>query len=188
MAESKVQFNLKNVYYAVLTETETGGVYTESWSTPVAVKGAVSLDLAQEGGLTPFYADGIKYYISQANAGYSGSLTLARIPDSMLKDIWQMTEDSNKVYIEDVNAQYKEFALMFQIDGDQNDQLFTFYKCSATRPSISSKTNEDTKEPQTQSIDLTISPLRSNGRIMAKTGAETTTSVHSGWFGAVYTS
>ena len=86
--ENKVRFNLKNVHYAILTETvNTLGVTTYSWATPVAVKGAVSLDLSQEGEVSPFYADGITFYRSVSNNGYSGSLEMARYPDQMLQDV-----------------------------------------------------------------------------------------------------
>lgn len=49
--ENKVQLNLKNVHYAVLT-ADTG---TPTWSTPVPVPGAVNLNLSANGEMTPFY-------------------------------------------------------------------------------------------------------------------------------------
>ena len=186
MAESKVQFNLKNVYYAILTETENQGVITETFGTPKKVAGAVSIDLSQEGEMTPFYADGVKYYIAQNNQGYQGSLEMARIPDSMLQDIWGMALDTDGVIIENVNKEYKYFALLFQIDGDKDEQLYTFYKCSASRPNIASQTNEESKNPQTQTLELSISPLLSNGNVMAKTSATTTTTARNSWFTEVH--
>ena len=64
--ENKVQFNLKNVHYAVLTEAKTGGATTYSWGTPVAVPGAVNLNLEQQGEITKSYADGVVYYTCPA--------------------------------------------------------------------------------------------------------------------------
>ena len=49
MPENKVQFNLKNVHYAVETETINDGVASYSYGTPVAVPGAVTLTMAPEG-------------------------------------------------------------------------------------------------------------------------------------------
>lgn len=186
MAESKVQFNLKNVHYAVLTETYSGGAWTESWATPVAVPGAVSIELSANGDTTDFYADGTKYFTTKANQGYTGSLEIAHIPDSMRSAIWGQTVDStDKVIVEKSADSVKEFALMFQIDGDDSNQLFTFYKCSASRPTISSKTNEQSIEVQTSTLDLTISPCLSNGAIFNKTTSDCTTAYLASYWSAV---
>ena len=77
--ENKVQFNLKNVHYAVL-ESDNG---QPQWLDPVKVPGAVNLNLAAQGEVTPFYADGIVYYQSSVNNGYSGDLEMARFPEKM---------------------------------------------------------------------------------------------------------
>lgn len=85
MPKNKVQFNLKNVHYAPMTDTTT-----PAWDTPVPVPGAVSLALEQQGSVSPFHADGIVYYQSASNSGYSGDLEMALFPDQMLEDIWGM--------------------------------------------------------------------------------------------------
>lgn len=183
MSESKVQFNLKNVHYAILTETSSG----ESYGTPVAVPGAVSITLDQDGETTAFYADGVKYYTAMSNAGYSGSLEIARVPDQMLLDIWGMEKDAKGVIMESVSTNYKDFALLFQIDGDADSQHFVFYKCSATRPSITSQTNTETKEPQTATLNLSIAPLLSNGDIKGKTSATSDATTVASWYTTVHT-
>lgn len=187
MAENKVQFNLKNVHYAVLTEgVGTGGAPTYTYATPVAVPGAVSLSLDAEGGVTPFYADGIVYYQSSTNNGYTGDLEMARFPDGMLEDIWGFELDgTDKVLTESNGAETVYFALLYQIDGDAENQLYCLYKCSATRPGIGSATNTDAKEPQTQSSSISAIP-RGDGKIFARTTDSTTSTVKSGWFASVY--
>lgn len=173
MADNKVQFNLKNVHYSILTEEESEGTISCSYGTSKPVRGAVSIDLAQEGEMTPFYADGIKYYITRSNQGYSGSLEMAMIPDTMLVDIFGMTYNSaDKTLIEKAEDKPKDFALFFQIDGDTNETFYCFYKCSASRPSIASRTNEESKDPQTMTLDLSVSPTLDDGKIMAKSTSE----------------
>ena len=187
MAENKVRFNLKNVHYAVLTETvSTAGVVSYSWATPVAVKGAVSLDLSAEGDTSPFYADGIVYYRSIANNGYSGTLEMARFSDKMMQEVWGDTLGStSKVLTENATVNPKSFALLYQIDGDADEEYFCLYNVSGTRPNVGSQTNEETKEPQTQSIDIAAIPL-GDGRVMARTTADTPSATKTGWFSTVF--
>lgn len=179
MAENKVQFGLKNVYYAVLSS----GTY----ATPVAVTGAVSLSLDSEGETTKFYADDSIFYTSVADNGYSGSLEMARIPDQMLQDVWGFTlGGTSKVLTESNNVEAKPFALLFQIDGDQAETCFVMYNVAAERPSITSETIGETKEPQTQSIDITCSP-DANNRVFARTTDLTPSATKSAWFTTVFT-
>ena len=116
MAENKVRFGLKNVYYAVLTEGATN-----AWATPVHVAGAVSLTLDDASSSNPFYADNITYYRTFANNGYTGSLEMALIPEAMLADIWGIEENAtDKIIYEKTGVQPKPFALLFEVDGDQD--------------------------------------------------------------------
>lgn len=186
MAENKVQFNLKNVHYAVLTETNNGGNISYTWGTPVPVPGAVSLSLSGEGDTNKFYADGMAYYVSVANNGYSGDLEMARFPEQMLQDVWGFELDTtSKVLVEKNGVNAKPFALLFQVDGDQGDNRFLLYNCTATRPNVGGSTTEDTKTPATQSVTVTASPL-ADGRIKASTTAQTTEAVKSAWFTSVW--
>ncbi len=180
--ENKVQFNLKNVHYAVMVTTGD----TPTWSTPVAVPGAVSLSLDPQGEVSPFYADGIVFYQTVGNNGYSGDLEMARFPDKMMQDIWKFElEETDKVMIENVNVEPAAFALLFQIDGDTDNQYYCLYNCSGTRPAIASTTNTETKEPQTQKSTISAVPLE-NGNVLARTTSGTTSTVKQGWFNEVY--
>lgn len=188
MAANKVRFNLKNVHYAVLTESVgTGGAITYSYGTQVAVPGAVSLSLEQQGSSNTFYADGIAYYTSQQDNGYEGDLEMALFPEQMLKDIWGFTQGStDKVLVERVRTTDIRFALLFEIDGDQNEDYYVLYNCTASRPSLNAQTNEDTKQPQTQRCTITAIP-RGDGLIKAHTGAETPAATKTGWFSSIFT-
>lgn len=177
-SENKVQFNLKNAHYALKSES--------GYATPVAIPGSVNLNLSPEGDSTTFYADGIAYYCTTANNGYTGDLEIAIVPLQMLKDVWGFTEDANKVLIEDASIEPKEFALLFQIDGDATESLYALYSVTAKRPAISSKTNEKSKEPQTQSLSMTAIPL-ADGKVQARTTATTPDTVKENWFKSVYT-
>lgn len=156
-----------------------------TYDAPIKLPGAVSLSLEQQGELTTFYADGIKYYVATSNGGYQGDLEMAQITDEFREKVLGETKDKNGVLIENSNVETKEFALGFQIDGDAEPTLFWFYNCTATRPNVEAKTISDSKEPD---IDkLTISCAASaDGTVRAKTTKESYEKVKTNWFTEVY--
>lgn len=156
-----------------------------TYETPVALPGAVSLSLEQQGELSPFYADGIKYYVSATNGGYEGDLEVALITDDFRETILGETADTNKVLFENTNTQTVEFALGFDIDGDVGTTKFWFYNCTATRPSIDAQTNEDTIEPQTDTLTISCAPT-SDGTVRAKTTDTTKETILTSWYTEVY--
>ena len=197
MPNNKVKFGLKKCCYAPVTLTQNAltGKYTVSFGTPVAMPGAVSLSLSAEGEASNFYADDSVYYVLNSNAGYSGSLELALIPESFLTDVLKETEDENGVLVENKDVETQYFALLFEFTGDQKKIRHAMYYCSATRPGIEGKTMQDTKEVKTETLNITAAPLPecsiggeefADGLVKSKTGAHTTDAVYNGWYNAVY--
>ena len=95
------------------------------------------------------------------------------------------TADANNVLVENSNSQTGSFALLFEFDGDIRKIRHVMYNCSASRPSISGKTNEEGKEVQTETLTIKSRPL-ANGLVKAKTGNSTTDSVYADWYKKVY--
>lgn len=163
MAENKVKFGLSNVHIAKITE-ENGAI---TYGTPFAMPGAVSLTADPEGETTPFYADNIKYYIATSNQGYTGDLEIAMTPAQFLKEILGQEEDDNGALIESADDINARFALMGEIDGDAKKRRFVYYDCTAARPSNEANTIEEGKEPQTDTISITMSARSTDRAIKA---------------------
>lgn len=125
--------------------------------------------------------------MTSANNGYSGDLEIALLPDIFRKDILKKTEDANGVLVEDATVETERFALLFEFSGDKKKIRHCLYYCSAARPTIEGKTTEDSKEVQTESLEITASPLPS-GVVKVKTGANTKDEVYNGWYQSVYES
>lgn len=178
---NKVQFNLKNTHYAPYLIEEGVVIF----GTPVAIPGSVNLTLDQQGSVSPFYADGIVYYQAVANNGYAGDLEVARFPDQMLQDIWKFELNEDGVLTENANVEPEAFALLYQIDGDANEDFYCLYNCTGTRPGIGGSTNTDTKTPQTRTSTISAVPL-SDGRVMARTTETTKENIKAEWFKKVY--
>lgn len=181
--KNKIKYNLKNVHAAILNRS---GEDVYSYDTPIAIPGAVSLSLDAEGESNPFYADGIVYYRSSANNGYSGDLELALIPEWVRTEILQEEKDENGVLIErSDSAEAVSFALLFEFDGDVNAIRHVLYNCSVSRPGIASQTKEESIEPGTETLSLKADP-REDGLVKSRTGDETDAEVYAGWYEAVY--
>lgn len=198
MPENKVFYGLKNVHYAIATETTVGGVTTTSYDTPKAWPGAVNITLDPSGSPIIFAADNSAYYTLSNNKGYEGDFECARIPDDVRVDTLGAHEDSNGIIVETDKDEVTYFALMFEIDGDQNPNKYVFYKVSISeRPSISSQTTDPSNDlevgtdtvkfravPQT---DVTTIDGKDCHLVKAYTSANTDATEYTNFYNAVYT-
>jgi len=181
---NKVKFGLSNVHIAKITYGENG---TITYGTPFALPGAVNLTLDPEGEAADFFADNTKYFTASANQGYSGSLEIALINDEFRTTILGETTDTKGALIENKDNTISDFALGFQINGDQADRKYWLYNVSAARPSTSSQTIENSKEPVTDTLDITATARLSDGaiRVFMEKSA-TNEAEYNGFFTEVY--
>ena len=73
MSANKVKFGLKNVHYALVTETvatDGSGAITSTYGSLKALAGAVSLSMSSSASKSVFRADNSDYYVSYGY-GYS---------------------------------------------------------------------------------------------------------------------
>lgn len=181
--KNKVKFGLSNVHIAKIKEAEGKITY----DTPFAMPGTVSLNSDPEGDTTPFYADNIKYYISTSNQGYTGDLEIAITPEDFLTQILGQNKDKNGALLESSDDITARFALMGEIEGDIKKRRFVYFDCTATRPKTEMKTNEDKKEPQTDTIPITMSPRSTDKAIKAVIEPnETNQAVYDAFYKKVY--
>ena len=179
---NKVQFNLKKVHYAPITIGETGEV---TFGTPVPMPGAVSLTLDRQGSEVKFIADGVVYYASYTNEGYSGTLTIALIPEHFRKTILREVEDgADHVLVEYADVETRPFALLFEIEGDQRASRRVLYNCTVGVPGEDAD-GQAQKTPKTEAMSITAAPL-ADGRTRARTMFDTPDDVFNNWFNAVW--
>lgn len=180
---NKVKYNLKNVHAAKLKKDASGSF---NYDAPKPIPGAVSISLDAEGESSPFYADGIVYFRSTANNGYSGDLEMALIPEWFRTEILKEKLDKNGVLVEKATTgEAEKFALLFEFDGDVKAIRHVLYNCSASRPSIASETKEDTIEPGTETLSLTADP-REDGLVKSRSGDTTSDETYANWYKSVY--
>lgn len=153
--KNKVRFGLKNVH--VCSITESAGSIT--YGTPTPWKGAKSLTLDPEGETNTYYADNTAYFTTNTNNGYSGSLEMSEIPEEIDKMIFNtvITEEGNLA--EDANVLPNNVGLMFQFEGDVSATKYLLYKVVFARPNIDGETKEESTDPKTTSMDITVVPV-----------------------------
>ena len=180
---NKVKYGLKNAHYALLTIAEDG---TVTYGKPIPIPGSVSLTMDAQGDTSTFYADNMAYFVTAANDGYSGTFEVALIPDQFRQDVLHETMDeAAQVLVENINNQTSPFALLFEFDGDKKAIRHVLYNCTCTRPSVSGGTTNNTKEPSTETMNLTASPLP-NGNTKARTTVDAPAAQYAGWYDAVW--
>ena len=185
--DNKIRYGISKCYVAKATIASDGSA---SYSTPFACPGIVSISLSAEGSQDVFYADDVAYYVTNGNAGYSGDLEIANLPQEFRKEILNEYEDAKGVLIEDYNAEAVHFALMFQFKGDQRNTLHCLYNCTCTRPELNGTTKEDTVEPQTETLTITAKSIfnttLNKDIVKASTGKDVLNAAVTGWYSAVY--
>ncbi|WP_405100812.1 major tail protein [Oceanobacillus sp. FSL H7-0719] len=180
---NKVQFGLQNVHYAPYTEVEGEITY----ETPIKIPGGVSLTLTPRGELAEFYADNMLYYSASSNDGYDGTLSIATIPEQFAIDaLGEIKDEDDGVLTEKADARQKNFALLFEFEGDKKATRHVLYKCSANRPTITGETTTNTKEPQPNELTFISSARETDYAVKTKTTADTSEEVYENWYDAVY--
>lgn len=185
---NKIKYGVKNVFYAIAHIDETTGAAT--YDAPVRLPGAVNLSMEASGENTTFYADNIAYWVGNGNAGYSGTLELAVIPDDFRTAVLGDVVDDNNIIVEDLNASIAHFALLFQFEGDEKAVRHVMYNCTATRPAESGSTKTESIEPQTETINIAATSIYcaslDTDIVKARTSASTAKADYDDWFTEVY--
>lgn len=187
MSQNKVTFGLEKVHIAFFDEASPT---QPAWETPIPIPGAVRFTPTAVGESTNFYADNTLYFSYTANNGYTAELEMANVPDAVLAEMLGWEIDGNGALIEVSDAIPKHFALMAQVQGDKRNRRFVFYDCVASRPAKERTTKAESITPNTDVLNLTISPIEIGGKMIVRGEMElsdTNQTAYNSFFSAVYT-
>lgn len=162
---NKVKYGLSQCHYAVATDDGTGAL---TYGTVKPLKGARNLSLEKQGETLKWRADNVDFFTCNTNNGYEGDLELALLSDDFRKDILGEELSDNGLLVEKADAETKEFALLFQFEGDDKATRHVLYRCAASRPAVSGATTEESIEPQTETVTITAMPRISDQIVKAR--------------------
>ena len=143
----KVRFGLKNAKYSLWDSTKS------TYGDLKPIKGSVSLSLDAEGDSSDFYADDVVYATFSTNSGYSGTFEIAAADDDMLKDLLGYVDDGGML-LEMTDSKQAEFALVFEVSGNEVEQRICLYNCSFSRAGLNANTKQSSTDPDTQSFNF----------------------------------
>lgn len=186
---NKVVYGFRNVYYSVITESAG----TITYATPVKMStngaGGISISLAPVGDQNDKYADDVVWFSQAGNQGYEGDLVLTNITDDFKKDILGMIEDTNGSLIESANANFKNFALGFEVQGNEKATRTWYYYCSVSRPTENASTKESGITPADKTLSIKAMPRPTDMKVKISHTDKSTSSApdttYTGFFNTV---
>lgn len=180
--KNKVHYDLIDVHYAKLELQEDG---TPVYGAPKKLPGSVGLDLSAEGEQFVQRADGIDYYVTTSNNGYSGTLSILDTPGEFKIDcLGERIDEVTGMQVENADAQQSPFALLFGFKGDMFNRRYVFYSCAASRPGISGENKDNQREPDMEELEFKASPLY-DGTVKSIANETTPTETYNVWYDQV---
>lgn len=184
--ENKVEFGFKNVHVAFI-ESYNAEIKKYTYGDIKPIPGGINISLDPSGDETEFYADDIKYFFQAANTGYQGDVEMARLPPWFRQEALGEMVDSQGIQWESADGKLKEFAMMFEINGDVTGTRFIFPRCKLTRPSITAETVGSTISPSTKTMTLSAMPRENDSRTVGFIpNTDETKVVYDAWFKKVH--
>lgn len=151
---NKVEFGISNLYVGTYTVGTTG---TVTMGTPYHQAGAISFSPEEQSEANNFYADNVIYYSGYTGGTFEGDLEVAKFDDSFKTQFLgyiQKASDGGLAVVK--NATKPKVFIAFQVEGDAESRRIIMYNCSLGGITREYNTTEDTIEPATETIAVTV--------------------------------
>lgn len=161
--KNKVEFGISNLHIGTFATDDSGKV---TLGTPYHLPGARALSLEPEGDSASFFADNVKYWSGFSDNGFSGSLEVARFTTEFKTQFagYKVLADGGLAYIKGTNK--PSVYMAFQTEGDAESRRVIVYNVAFGGINREFATIEESKEPATESVDITASGDNETGITM----------------------
>lgn len=157
---NKVEFGISNLYIGTYTVSTTG---TVTMGSPYHQAGAVSFAPEEQSENTNFYADNVIYYAGYTGGSFEGDLEVAKFDDAFKTQFLGYISKGDGGIAAVKNATKPNVYIAFQVEGDVESRRVIMYNCSLGGITREYNTIEDTKEPATETIAVTIAGDNATG-------------------------
>lgn len=158
MKKNKYHYDVKNCHYCPGTRNDDGSVTFETTVKPLY--GLQSMEMSAEGDTSKIRADGLDYIVITSNNGYGGTFKFVKVDDQFKVDcLSEVVDETTGIQYEDADADPRPFAVMGEFKGDMEGIRWIYYNCVASRPKQAGDNKDNQKEPDTEELSVTASPL-----------------------------
>ena len=166
---NKVEFGISNLH--VGTYVDNNGTIT--LGTPYHQKGAVSFSPEESSDQNTFYADNIAYYATYSGGQLEGDLEVAMFDDDFKTQFLGYVALTDGGLANVKNATKPNVYIAFQVEGDAESRRIIMYNCSLGGITREYATEEDSIEPATETINVTVAGDNASGISMVSYGQAT---------------
>ena len=169
---NKVEFGISNLYVGTYTVGTTG---TVTMGTPYHQAGAISFSPEEQSESSQFYADNVVYWSGYTGGSFEGDLEVAKFDDTFKTQFLgyvQKASDGGLAVVK--NATKPNVYIAFQVEGDDESRRIIMYNCSLGGITREYNTIEESKEPATETIAVTVAGDNTTGISMVSYNKTTT--------------
>lgn len=157
---NKVEFGISNLYVGTYTVATDG---TVAMGSPYHQAGAVSFSPDENSDKTDFYADNVIYWSGYSGGTFEGDLEVAKFDDTFKKNFLGYIEKGDGGLAVVKNAVKPNVWIAFQVEGDAESRRCIMYNCSLGGITREYATIEESKEPATETIAVTVAGDNATG-------------------------
>lgn len=168
---NKVEFGISNLYVGTYSVGTTG---TVTMGTPYHQAGAVSFSPDENSEKTDFYADNVIYWSGYSGGTFEGDLEVAKFDDTFKKNFLGYIEKADGGLAVVKNTIKPNVYIAFQVEGDAESRRVIMYNCSLGGITREYSTIEESKEPVTETIAVTVAGDNGSGISMVSYNKTTT--------------
>ena len=151
---NKVEFGISNLYVGTYSVVATTGAVT--MGTPYHQAGAVSFSPEEQSESNKFYADNVVYWSGYTGGTFEGDLEVAKFDDTFKTQFLGYISKADGGLGVVKNATKPNVYIAFQVEGDAESRRIIMYNCSLGGITREYSTEEESIEPVTETINVTV--------------------------------